>query len=261
VLHVGLVRAYIRDVDMKRNYTFRGNRMNRTLSKMMATLCGVGSLLACGGCASMISGRTQQVAFDSNPSQADVFVNGSKYGTTPCVLTLQRSKMLPKVELKKDGYADANVPVLTRFNYVMALDLFWGLIGVTTFAVELGGESSVEYDPNRYFTVLEPLENRQSVESAQKQEAVKETSKLLRYIAVNYGQIITDISSGGGDHLLALYNLLDIAEDKRPVALETLKKLYIEYGDAMTFGRAVDVSFPRSSQSGTVSTPLDTTKP
>lgn len=220
----------------------------------MACLC---IAVVGGGCASIISGKTQQVAFDSNPSQADVVVNGSKLGTTPCVITLTRSKMLPRVEIKKEGYADANVPVLSRFNYVMILDLFFGLCGVTTFAVELGGDSSVEYDPNRYFTALEPLESKPPSAAASQREAVTETSKLLRYIAVNYDAIVGDISRGTGEHLAALYDLLSVEESNREKALVTLKSLYIEHGDVMTFGRAVDVSFPRTAKSASDLDPKD----
>ena len=211
------------------------------------------TLLACGGCGSLISGHVQQVSFDSNPTKADVYVNGTKVGVTPCVAIVPRNKMLPKVEFKKDGYETVNIPVTSRLNYIVFLDCFLWFPGLTSLTYELNSDTSVEYDPNRYFIMLEPIkgaeaENTVAVAKApavKEAENTKEQSKIIRYIAVNHDQLVSDIAQGTGEHLSALFELLGVLKEKQAEALGKLKDLYVKYADTMEFARAVDITFPR----------------
>lgn len=192
-------------------------------------------LIVCSGCASIISGTTQQVAFDTNPNHADVYVNDAKVCTTPCVTVIQRSKVTPRVEIKKEGFANANVPLMSRFNYWVVADVLWGYSSTTAFAVDYlsnDGAATVEYDPNRYFTPLEPIKgNKQG-----------SRSQLLRFVVANHDELIVDISRGRGEYLLALYDLIGVEKDKEAAALSKLKDLFVRYGDTVEFARAVEMT-------------------
>jgi PEGA domain len=207
------------------------SRVHRIISTSLIFGSVVG-LLVSSGCASIFSGTTQQVAFDSNPAKADVYVNGSKVCVTPCVTVMQRSKMVPRVEIKKVGYEDAQVPVMSRFNYIMLADFFWAYSSTTAFAIDLAShDASVEYDPNRYFTVLEPINKNN-----------KSQSHLLRYVLSNHDQLVVDISHGSGEYLAALYDLGGVGGDKEAAALANLKNLSLKYSDTLEFARAVEKS-------------------
>lgn len=192
-----------------------------------------GLLVLCSGCATIISGNKQQVSFDSNPAEADVYVNGIKFCTTPCVAIIDRSKLPPKVEIKKEGYKDVNVPLISRFNYWVLGNVLWNYSSTTAFAVDLVNQSPMsEYDPSRYFAPLEPIKGNKK----------ESRSELLRFVVSNHDQLIVDISRGTGEHLSALYDLIGVEKDKEAAALSKLKDLSVRYGDTVEFARAVDMT-------------------
>lgn len=188
-------------------------------------------LVLCSGCATIISGSTQQIAFDSNPDKADVYVNEMKTCTTPCVTILQRSKLPPIVKIKKEGYEDAIVPLMSRFNYWTLANVFWGYTSTTGFAVDLMNTgSTVEYDPNRYFTTLTPIKGSKK----------ESRSELLLFVVANHDELINDISRGAGEYLSALYDLTRVEKDKEAAVLSKLKELSVRHEDTVEFARAVE---------------------
>jgi len=62
-----------------------------------------GALSLCGGCAALEKGTHERVDFVSEPTNADVYVNGELMGTTPVTLKLE-SKETYQIEFKKKGY-------------------------------------------------------------------------------------------------------------------------------------------------------------
>ena len=87
------------------------------------------------GCAAIFKGSSEGVDFGSDPSGAQVYINGSPRGTTPCKIMLA-SKGTYVIEFKKEGY---NPQTYTITNHVGAgwiiLDvLLTGLIGVVVDA-------------------------------------------------------------------------------------------------------------------------------
>src|SRR5262245_46724066 len=60
------------------------------------------SLLA-SGCASIIQGKYQDVGIESDPTSAQVIVDGLRRGTTPAVVELERGKV-HTFELRKEGF-------------------------------------------------------------------------------------------------------------------------------------------------------------
>ena len=222
------------------------------------------------GCALLISGKTQQVTFDSNPAKADVYVDGSKAGVTPCVVIMHRSKMPPKVEIKKEGYDDARVAVASRLNYWVIANIIGSYSSTTSTTVDMlvdDGAATVEYDPNRYFTTLErskdagdedtgSIDEDRPHKSKRSQERAEEKvrSKTLRFVVVNYNNLVIDISRGQGEALSTLYELLGVKPEQQGDALQKLKGLYIKCNDAVEFGRAIEISFPRPD-GGTKTTP------
>lgn len=64
----------------------------------------------CAGCATIFTGTRQDVDIDSQPSGAEVFVNGDFVGKTPLTLSLLREEP-PLLVLKEEGYADTRVQI------------------------------------------------------------------------------------------------------------------------------------------------------
>ncbi|MCZ7627552.1 MAG: PEGA domain-containing protein [Candidatus Methylomirabilis sp.] len=80
------------------------------------------ALVALAGCASIVSGRTQEVSFTSNPEGATVTVNGRIIGKTPLTANLQREKG-QSLAFSKEGYKTLSREFETDLN-----GWFWGNI-------------------------------------------------------------------------------------------------------------------------------------
>lgn len=82
------------------------------------------------GCATIFKGASENVDFSSDPSGADVYINGSLRGKTPISLKLE-SKKTYTIEFKKEGYEPRTYTIT---NHVGAgwiiLDILGGLVPV-----------------------------------------------------------------------------------------------------------------------------------
>ena len=101
------------------------------------------------GCATVISGISQDITFESSPSGAAVFLDGERYGVTPFTATLKKNKFKSfRVEL--DGYNTISRSLGKEVDLVALLSVFWdfGTTDVLTGAV-------MKYDSNSYFIELQ----------------------------------------------------------------------------------------------------------
>ena len=90
----------------------------------------VGAAFVVGGCATILKGGKAKMTYNSEPSDAKVYMNGQLIGTTPFQLEV-RSNQSYNFEFRKDGYETRSVMVN---NYVGAgwiiLDVLLGLVPV-----------------------------------------------------------------------------------------------------------------------------------
>ena len=73
--------------------------MKRIATILAATILA----LSLTGCATLLKGNTQEVAFASDPAKAQVYINGSYFGDTPFTMELDSSNSYT-VEFRKSGY-------------------------------------------------------------------------------------------------------------------------------------------------------------
>jgi hypothetical protein len=86
--------------------------------------CSIGAIaLLLSSCATMFSGTTQKVTFNSEPQGARVEVNGLKTCVTPCTADIKRSSS-SMVMFTKDGYTDSQNTLKGSFNATTLLSLF-----------------------------------------------------------------------------------------------------------------------------------------
>lgn len=99
----------------------------RTITIILTTLLFLLFTYACG---TIIHGSTQQVGISSNPSNANVTINGQNYGSTPMIIDLNR-KDAHMVRIELDGYHTYETN-LTRSTsgWVWGNIVFGGLIGL-----------------------------------------------------------------------------------------------------------------------------------
>lgn len=88
------------------------------------------TLLFAAGCGTLFNSSTKAVAMSSEPSEAEVYIDGNRMGTTPITLELDNQEN-HAVVFRKDGYQDVTCDIKTKVGagYVI-LDILGGLIPV-----------------------------------------------------------------------------------------------------------------------------------
>jgi hypothetical protein len=86
--------------------------------------------LALAACGALFNGGPANVAFNSNPAGAQVWVNGLNMGVTPTTLQLDKSKD-HTITFRREGYADTNYQLSNRVSatYVI-LDILGGVLPI-----------------------------------------------------------------------------------------------------------------------------------
>jgi PEGA domain len=104
----------------------------------MRSISALVGLLAVAGCASIMHGTSQDIGFQSTPTNAKVTVDGLPMGSTPVVAKLSR-KDNHIVKMNLDGYQPFEA-TLTRSTsgWVWGNVVFGGLIGLAVDAMTGG---------------------------------------------------------------------------------------------------------------------------
>ena len=62
------------------------------MKKIIISLSILSALIICTGCATIISGTSQNITFESSPSGATIFLDGERVGVTPFSTSLKKNK-------------------------------------------------------------------------------------------------------------------------------------------------------------------------
>jgi len=120
--------------------------------KQLLSLLLVCLLITTTGCASIISGRDQDLTVRSNPSRASVYVDGMPIGETPVTAPVSR-KRSHQVRVSKQGYLDALRQTRKGYNFWNLGNLvIGGLIGVV---IDFCTGSVYSVSPDEMDVVLE----------------------------------------------------------------------------------------------------------
>ncbi len=104
--------------------------MRRFMKKSAAFLVLISHSLLVSGCASIVSGRHQDVQVISNPPGAEVMIDGMKRGSTPMVVELKRSER-HTIKLSKEGYLEETRGTKKGFNWWFTGNIIvGGIIGI-----------------------------------------------------------------------------------------------------------------------------------
>ena len=117
------------------------------------------------GCATILKGTNQEIPISSDPSGADIFVDGNLVGTTPADVQIKR-KRDHLVEIKKTGYQPKSVPVVKNVGGAV-----WGNIlagGLIGWGVDAATGAQNNLTPKTIYVRLEPVgEGGQTTDSSQ----------------------------------------------------------------------------------------------
>jgi hypothetical protein len=113
---------------------------------------------ACGGCASVTRGTTDQVQILSEPAGANVRTSMGQTCITPCTLTFGRKDEFT-VTASMPGYHTSEMPVVTKIAGAGAVGFAGNVIagGVIGMAVDAANGATLDHYPNPVMMKLVPL--------------------------------------------------------------------------------------------------------
>jgi uncharacterized protein YceK len=107
-------------------------------------------LVLFSGCATVLSGTSQEITFNSEPAGAQVIVDGEVMGRTPVTVTLRKNKF-DNVTVELEGYQTQSRPLSTSYDPIALVNILWDLS-----TTDLISGAAFEYDPSSYYFNLQP---------------------------------------------------------------------------------------------------------
>ena len=122
-------------------------------SKFRTSLLVLSLILTMSGCATIVKGTTQGIPIASDPSRADVIVDGSLRGQTPIDLELKR-KRDHLVTIQKEGFQSKSVPIVKDVGGAVWGNILWG--GLIGWGVDATSGAQNNLNPKSISVKLEP---------------------------------------------------------------------------------------------------------
>ena len=114
-----------------------------------ALLC----LLLLAGCATIFSGTSDEIHFESEPPGAEIYVDGLQRGETPATIDIDRPGLgETTVTLRMEGYADRTFELEKEFTDVSVLNLTSPL----GWAIDIATGAVTHYAREGYLIELDP---------------------------------------------------------------------------------------------------------
>ena len=184
------------------------------------------------GCASIISGRQQEVTFTSNPDGAVVTVSGRVIGKTPTTIQMDRRGGDQNATMEKDGYQTINFQLKAGINpWFFGNIIFGGLLGSST---DSSTGAIGEYSQDKYYYALIP--NGASTLPA--------NSELTAFIVENYKNIIEELNGKPDKYLTSLFTLMKVQPEQQADYIQKIKNLADENKDIVDFANKVAALSP-----------------
>lgn len=235
--------------------------MRTTLSFAMISL-----VMMCMGCASLVSGTTQAVSFQSVPDEVTVtlitrgpeeqhwrerqstsrptskpdptldpdnMMEASRIlGKTPFTAQLERGERR-YVVFSKVGYKTVAKELTTG-----TTGAFWGNIisgGVAGSTTDSISGAIYEYEPSHYLVTLTPS----PASAIEAPTLYSQGDKVRAFVLMRYASIMADLSTGRGEDLQALLSMLHIADGKKEEAQRALLAMAQREPDRAAFAALV----------------------
>ena len=150
------------------------------------------------GCATIMSGETQTLTFNSNPPGADVIVDGATVGVTPVTYEARR-KGRGAVEIRKEGYKPQHMVLSKKLNPMFLGNVFCG--GTFGSSTDASTGAMREYSQDAFYATLEPDAQAPAAASADKTNALRD------FVLVNFDSLRRESAGGSGEYIKALNSL------------------------------------------------------
>jgi protein involved in sex pheromone biosynthesis len=123
------------------------------MKNIMLITLGAATLFL-SSCATVLTGTSDDITFNSTPGGAKIMIDGLEVGKTPAVVSVKRpSNKTTKVTLQMKGYEDRSFALSSSFNMFSCCN-GTNLLG---WAIDFVTGSLFKYDKTNYKMELEPM--------------------------------------------------------------------------------------------------------
>jgi len=161
-------------------------------SRLISGLAVVALSLLISGCATVLSGSTQSLSIDSDPSGAAVRLDGQQVGETPWNGVVKKKRNL-RVNLEKPGYTNEQVTISGSFNPIAVLSILLWDLGTTDFITG----AMWEYSPDSFYFKM----RKEGVS----QELFRKEATLMAVAMTYYGDLQVELAAGTGPTLQLIH--------------------------------------------------------
>ena len=162
------------------------------------------SLIALNGCATIMHGTTQDIGITTDPSGADLLVDGQLHYKSPAVITMKR-KDDHTVEISQEGYKKETVEIKGTLSLAVAGDFFAG--GAIGYGIDAATGAQRHLVPDKVEVRLRPLTTQEDIGEAKNIEEKLKQLKILRdegrITQEQYNQVRQEILAAPGKEKIA----------------------------------------------------------
>jgi hypothetical protein len=122
--------------------------------KLFRTLSLLSLMAASSSCALMMNDKNDQISINSNPSGANIFIEGRDYGQTPATITIEAKNST--VVLTKEGYGSTQLQLeawAAVKNGACSADMLGAILVVPLYSVLWSGKCN-EFKEKQYFVTI-----------------------------------------------------------------------------------------------------------
>ena len=162
-------------------------------------------LIALNGCATIIHGTTQDIGITTDPSGADLLVDGQRHYKSPVIISMKR-KDDHTVEISQEGYKKETVEIKGALSWTVAGDFLAG--GAIGYGIDAATGAQRRLVPESVNVRLRPLTTQEASEEAKNQVDEKlQQLKILRgegrITQGEYNQVRQEIMAAPGKEKIA----------------------------------------------------------
>jgi hypothetical protein len=184
------------------------------------------------GCASIISGRHQEVTFRSSPDEALVTIDGRAIGKTPLTAQIERKNNPQVVTIEKQGYKTETFQLKSTVNgWLFGNLVLGGLLGSTTDSVT---GAAWAYSQDMFSITLNPI--------GATTPSIK--SEVRTFVIANYKSLVEELNTKPDQYLKALFALMKVQPEKQDDFTKKVKQLADENKDIVDFADKVAALTP-----------------
>lgn len=174
------------------------------MKKQISILLAV--LTVCS-CATVITGRHQQLAFDSNERDVEIYINGKFTCKTPCITEVTRRSDKLMITAKKAGFTDRTMFAEGKLNPMTAVNIISLWTSTFGFSTDATSNSMWEYLPGTIYVAMQ-----KEPRTAAEHRDFDHQNKIRDFVLRNFDQLETDAYSeqGNGEYIKALSGMTSV---------------------------------------------------